>query len=127
MEAGMNNIDLDRWLAENVMGWQKETIYNWGNPEADYGVWYSSTKDDWEYGIEEWHPTTNLLQAMECVDKMIADGCGIEIESGLYNLRNESRNWLVTIDGNDTEEYISNPSLPLAICEAIYRAKGGKE
>jgi len=41
--------DLDRWLAENVMGWV------------------------WPHGLYWWHPSTDIAQAMQVVSKMLSE------------------------------------------------------
>jgi hypothetical protein len=117
-----NTQDLDRWLAENVMGFSSCGIAG----EYLEIVWKVNKKYSREGFIVCWHPTTNLLQAFELVEKMIADGFEPQFvywrSNGTWRI--SFSEWLDegrTLRGHKA---ISNKSLPLAICEAIYKTKG---
>ena len=70
----MNNEQLDRWLAENVMGWEKELITDdnimvyrhWGNVGDELLI----TDDGSVMDKYRWHPTTSIEQAMMCAEKL---------------------------------------------------------
>ncbi len=63
----MTNEELDRWLAENVMGLKicdDPDCEGCDNPtvDEDGSIWLD--REDY-YRPEEWHPTTNIAQAIE--------------------------------------------------------------
>lgn len=73
----MTNEELDRWLAEKVMGWTAEHSC-WR--DAD-GVFRESVRSpdlaSYELGCNHcdwWHPTTNAEQAIDAAEKARADG-----------------------------------------------------
>ena len=114
----MENVELDKFLAEEVMGWHLLT-----SDEIDFGE-YAFYHDKNNYLIMmvcDWHPTTDIAQAMMCAKEAdkelhihIADhhGCPFEVESkfGEFSLVCHS-----------VEE------VARAICHAIYEAvKGGE-
>jgi len=53
-------MDLDRWIAENVMGWYFRGTYYKTSPESKF-------IEQW---TDHWHPTTDIAQAFEVVEKM---------------------------------------------------------
>lgn len=61
----MTNAELDRWIAENVMGWvlwpSAESLAmgpTWRGPD---GMVYRMDRD--------WHPTANIAQAIDAAEK----------------------------------------------------------
>ena len=72
------DIDLNRWSAENVMGWEKhETFYaTWIDKQTEkFPVELSSEfvftgEDRAEYKQEDWHPLTDWNQLKLVIEKM---------------------------------------------------------
>jgi len=65
----MTNEQLDKECAEKVMGWYQEKYPNntwWFEPTSEGHTSIAM--------INHWHPTANISQAFEIVNKMIADG-----------------------------------------------------
>lgn len=66
----MTNEELDRLMAEKVMGWKESAEGNWWktiyiNPNAIFGeIEYSMKK------VYNWHPTIDIAQAMECAEQL---------------------------------------------------------
>ncbi len=59
----MNNQELDKWLAEKVMGWKY-----FSETSNMRSCWYDPKTNT--YQIEDWYPTTNISQAFMCEDKI---------------------------------------------------------
>lgn len=79
-------------VAENVMGWRRRGFYR------------------------EWHPTKNIEDAFEVVEKLRVVGYEIDI-------RNRGKQWLVLFSTNRFAVGLAEHKfLPLAICEAALKA-----
>jgi len=110
------NKQLDELMATRVMGW-KETD---ANSITSSRVWRVNG-DGWKnsperISVNSWHPSTNISQAFEVVDQMIADYY-IEI----YHNKGE-RTWMVFILDEKNQWDVEADTLPLAICEASLKA-----
>jgi len=68
----MNYIELDKWIAENVMGWKMHPHRedHWIRPDSNR--------------IDEFYPTTDSASAMEVLEKC-AEKFPIEIRIGNYD------------------------------------------
>lgn len=130
----MTNEELDRWLAERVMGWTHQDIPGYKVP---CGIWKGSETEDLAaynfrvgapgndyYECKEcdwWHPTTNISQAIKAAEKALKDRrierwfIGRSID-GMPNRGVEVLDGPVIIDSRgemDDAEFL---------CRAIYRA-----
>ena len=95
--------ELDDWLAENVMG----------KPTGYYSLQMSNVDSDrWK----DWHPTTNIAQAFEVVEKM--NDCLHLKEHG------EEGKWCAMFCAS-MMEYEHGEIPALAICLAAKKAKEG--
>ena len=107
----MDNETLDRFLAEEVMGWH--LVAGLWRDEAG-SVTYNA------YANDGWHPTTDIAQAKDCLDAWHNKStCNI---STLYRNGN---NVVVTLDdGNIVLASVSSSheGVSRAICLAIYEA-----
>lgn len=120
----MTNEELDRWLAENVMGLKicdDPDCEGCDNPtvDEDGSIWLD--REDY-YRPEEWHPTTNIAQAIEAAEKARTKG-----RIGDWVLLSPAWNSIsrpmaeITLDGGfffsrDADAY------SLALCRAIHEA-----
>lgn len=73
--------ELDRWLAENPMGWEfaftKET---W--TDKSRAAYWSKKSEKYElvYYADGWHPTRNIAQAFQVVEKMLNTTYGFTLD-----------------------------------------------
>jgi hypothetical protein len=112
----MTDNELDRLVAEKVMGWEYKE--NEGYP------YYRGKNIGLD--INDFHPSTNISQAFEVVEKMIADGW---VEMAMV-YKNIEKVWEVefykegiSFDGGDSFD----KSLPRAICIAALMAKESED
>lgn len=113
--------NIDKKVAELVMGWKKNGVIGSGDFEEIV----------WKIGKENtvgFYPATDISQAFDVVNKMIADGYWVNI-FGMTT----STEWGVTMIDEDnfmkdkSEEFTEyDKSLPLAICKAAIKAKEAK-
>lgn len=54
-------IELNEWLAENIMGWKMEN--------DSIGWCWCEAKDTVVYKYADWHPTHNIAQMLEVLEK----------------------------------------------------------
>lgn len=119
----MTNEELDRWLAENVMGLKicdDPDCEGCDNPtvDEDGSIWLD--REDY-YRPEEWHPTTNIAQAIEAAEKALEN--------------RQIARWFIGrgVDGipNRGVELVYGPVIKVSyfkmddaefLCRAIYRA-----
>ena len=105
----MSNRDLDKWLAENVMGWVDDHIDKEGDWRDEYDEYTGFT-------VKDWHPTESKPDAIMVVEKMRSEGYLVE-------LKGYSDGWRVWINSPAAGGYGEfNSSLSLAICLAARRA-----
>ena len=73
----MNNRELDKWIAENVMGWKlkKQVALT---PRDDW-YWVDS-KEEFKISNYDWHPTESISDAFQVVEKMVEKGYYTEID-----------------------------------------------
>jgi hypothetical protein len=102
-DGKMNNEQLDRWLATEIM----------------------------EIAVDrDWRPTTDIAQAMECLEgfaKLHGNGYEQWSIGRFMNTTGEEVSYVVCINDHELAHvYIIN-EIPLAICNALYEAvKGGE-
>jgi len=125
--------EIDSLIAVNIMEWErKPTIHGYDAWWDDTNHWqHAVTKELWPANqaltaVNSWKPTTDMNQAMECVEK-------IEKELDAYFwlervLAHEG--WECKIELGDVNGILpptaiaTGESAPLAICKAILKAKG---
>ena len=116
----MSNRELDRWIAENVMGWNiRETDYDYGQLHSHgTSIYY------WCEGIEKrvregcWQPTESISDAFQVVEKM--NDCLHLSEHGKDGI------WAAMFCTYG-HEWVSGETAPLAICLAAKKAIEGVE
>ena len=111
----MENKDLDKWLAENIMGWKLVPITS-GLSESHHWYRWEGSEDD--LAEEDWTPTTNLSQAIMCLEKILTRSWEIKKTSGSGELQYHCC--------YNYGKYTTEDTVELAICMAVYRAKSGK-
>ena len=99
----MSNEDLDKFLAEKVMGWEYLDNLNIWSPGLEDEVFSKGT----------WHPTKDWNQAITCLKKS-GVAATIEIESFSFSIKTSSI--LIGIQSRDMDRWA------LAICRAIFAA-----
>jgi len=107
--------EIDRLMAVEVMGWSLETIKGMDNVIQ----WYGRTDGGASpftgiVSFEDWKPTTDEGQALKC----FAYFCFNSYEIGTIEFM--ALDWKVMIKG----VVVVDRSAPLAICNAILKAKG---
>lgn len=118
----MTNKELDKWIAENVMGWKREKRY--GTPP--YGIFYwvdESLSYKWIRpvdGWESWHPTTSISDAFMVVEKMRG-------KCYFFECIGYSDGWRVRVRRSG-QGFVNelNKSLPLCLCLAAKKAVEGE-
>ena len=110
------NEELDRFLAEEVMGWMKSEPPMVGE--------YQYPTSDGVRVVYSWHPTTDIAQAMECAEKFITG------KNNMYFMLTTDDEGDVKVEFENGDEVVGwsdNKSIPLAISLALYEAvKGGE-
>ncbi|HEY8542624.1 MAG TPA: hypothetical protein VIL29_09590 [Pseudothermotoga sp.] len=109
--------EIDRLVAEKVMGW--EPYYDDGDLISfitDAGSLFFSDDDECE-----WNPTTTIQHAWQVVEKLIDNGYDFTI----YN-HNKEFNVEINIEEDDKHLWFYGEanSAPLAICLAALKAVG---
>lgn len=106
----MENKEMDKWLAEKVMGWHKLS-------SQDICVWLDEN-DVYMTTCAGWHPTENIEQAYQCEDMMPVG----KVASYLGYLMEEctgSEDWDGVSWGNMFDVIHASP---YERCQAIYNA-----
>lgn len=115
--------DVNRILAEKVMGWM-------GGCNLYIEILSHSYLEEPQYNtvmdIADWHPTTDTAQVMECAEKLDKEGMDYEIMSDRYS--KEVRVWSPSKNLWFRKGWKSIADLPRNICLAFYEAmKGGEK
>ena len=121
----MDNETLDRFMAEEVMGWHtgdKELDMPW-DVVAEH--WWIDKDDIYINFVSDWHPTTDIAQVMECAEKLDKEGMDYEIMSDRYS--KEVRVWSPSKNLWFRKGWKSIADLPRNICLAFYEAMKGGE
>ena len=108
----MDNRELDKFLAEKVMGWLADHY----DKEGD---WRTGHDEYTGYTINAWHPTTSISDAFQVVEKMES-----MTNYGGFYLAHEGEKWVASIDCYDdgVAEYDGIAlTKELAICTAVYK------
>lgn len=108
----MSKDEINRLLAEKVMGWRWVAMPDLGN------TWRHYQNDLGEPALigEEWNPHDNIVQAMMVVDKIIAMGYHFVA----YFTKDEG--WGATFEDGDSVFHCSGGnSAEIAICYAALR------
>ena len=127
----MTNHEINKVLAEKIMGWHLVEDYSAGHYYPT-GAWLDIS-DKVQYWTEPWEPAENIAQAFEAAEKIrlfdtAYEGEGIYLHSDILANGN-GRIWLVEkfdTDRDDDDwlwEEISRADTPaLAICKALVKA-----
>jgi len=122
-----NELDeLDRLIATQVMGW-RETLA----PETDPNEpsWWAD--DVFHYYVDDYRPTRDPAQAIEALEKWQDDDPDHRSIHELH--RQDGHEWFVELwICNDTGLVVGggqgrDKSLPLAVCRALWAARGGEQ
>lgn len=107
----MTNEELDEALAIEVMGWHIFG-YEWHELGGKYVM-----------DVNDWHPTTDLNQTWECLEKFK----GYEILKSCYRKNYSVRVWEEFGLVNRCAGTVVSDNLPRALCEAVLMAKRGEK
>jgi len=110
-------MNLNEYLATKVMGWEKDM--------CGQGRWIMSRSKDGGYIdkyilLSDWHPDTNLGQAMMCAEKLDEEFIDYEILVSRYE--KVVRIWAPSKNKWFRKCWETLDELPLAICEAVKEA-----
>lgn len=128
--------ELDRWLAERVMGW---TLWVSGESEPTmglpimcghrgYGAWWvrAGTAETAGYDEDAWHPTATIAQAIEAADKAQADGRieHYDVQSPCLPHLVQPRSAVYYRDtrSNIVRRQVDAATMAEAVCRALYGA-----
>ena len=114
----MNNEQLNKFMAEEVMGLVWSMGFDGTGTYFKNGKFYCDEAD--------WHPTTDIAQAIECVEKL----CTVDA-NWRYKLLYDKKDYVCLIwnyyDYPEAREYCGSGTKELAVCRAICEAvKGGE-
>lgn len=98
---------LDAWLAENVMGWKGDG-YCWRDPKLIQPYYRMQAS------VEDWHPTTNIAQAFELLNKFDY--------WELYGNEGEGHAAAIWDNKDRRRAVCEQPTATLAICLAAQKA-----
>jgi len=120
--------ELDRLVAERVMGWQESSDFAIEKETGD--LLKIDLSDSIFKGLWKWSPSTDIAAAWEVVRKMLDSGWGCEIYSpnNPYALENADK-WFVVFAKSEQPDFRARALFaPLAICRAALLAvmKGEK-
>ena len=113
----MEMTDVNRILAEKVMGWHKGQIRN--HPSNLW--WWMNDKEQTEIPVINWQPDQNIEQALMCAEKWCEDN---ENDMRIH-YDTKMKYWWVSVAKSIA---FTNKVLEQAICSALLEAvKGEKE
>ena len=112
--------DLDKWLAENVMGW-KIHYSDWSHGM----VYYEDSKFDHKGLMDEWQPTQDIKQAFECVEKFCTESSfTLHFDPQASYNYDETHRWISCTPEDENCATATTPAL--AMCLAIKKAMENK-
>ena len=114
--------DLDKWLAENVMGWKIPSKGKyWLNPiDTDYNYMQHGSK----FGVV-WQPTQDIKQAFQCVEKFCTESSfTLHFDPQASYNYDEIHRWISCTPEDENCATATTPAL--AICLAIKKAEEKK-
>jgi hypothetical protein len=109
--------ELDRLIAEKVMGWESFTMGYWGTTQRDHypyhenerqteleawlekvdlqeiGHFFIDVENDFHVGVGAWKPSANISDAWQVVEKLVNTG---HCPALLYN---DNEHWTLSLDG----------------------------
>ena len=106
--------DLDRKMAE-YMEWDYDDLGGIGSLNAPC---YIREDNSWMY-VKDWHPTTDIAQAMEVAEKIMENMMIWIMPEGISVYDQNYRPINIERTGNLSQD------TALAICKAIEKVKGG--
>lgn len=117
----MNNREIDRFIAEKVMGWKLEQYFEDGCYITDE---WRAKENKFVCDIENFKPSTNIQDAWIVVEKLREQNIFTDIrmtsngkyEVSMYELYDQDFEWLAI--------GVSDRNVSLAICLAALKAVG---
>ena len=113
----MTNKDLDKWIAEHIMGWKKEKKH--GTPP--YGIcWWVDSSFAYKWikpvqGWGKWHPTESISDAFQVVEKMRTT------HFKWFEMTHRPNGFICNFSGDPRHTEFAETA-PLAICLAAKKA-----
>ena len=119
------NAELDRFLAEEVMGWCDNGMGMWVDKKGRPRMYIYKKYVKYDEGAPIWHPSADIAQVMECAEKLAKDnvwrveidivphGFAVNVKEKTYSEKSISSKF-----GN---------VLAFTICLALYESKKGGE
>lgn len=122
----MENSELDKWVAEDVMGWTAKNLEDSPEFSESHPCWI------WEesiYLVDEWHPTKRIDQAFEMEEHIMLDKCGLSPtryieELGKILLAERFGNFMEKWENECTRHLAFAHATPLQRCRAAKAAAG---
>ena len=119
-------MNINERMAE-VMGWKR--LMWWLTLDEEMPCWISTNEDEVmraEMSVRDWHPDTDLNQALMCVDKFTEnDELYSENLSIIKNTCGDAVRYEIVIRDTEMKRVDSRDKLPRAICECILEVIDG--
>lgn len=125
----MNNLpagpELDRLVADKVMGWRPETSSDgkyerWNKNDHNGGAWYAIKWNRERHGEDWFSPSTNIEHAREVVSRIRRNVLHVSV-GGPLKVGEELPQYFCKIEGFHTVSYAVADTDSLAICYAALR------
>jgi len=113
--------ELDKWLAENVMGWKLSIDQIWNEISHFWTNEMCWTRKPELIRVADWQPTRNITQAFEVVEMFRSEGWSCELYLAFMGVTDAIFRW---IDGPIPlkKAKIKAKTPALAICLAAKKA-----
>lgn len=114
------NEQLDRFLAEDVMGWHDNGMGMWVDEKSRPRMYTSKKYIKYDEGASVWHPTADITQVIWCAEKWCNTiGCAITC-----TYVSVSKTWIIELWNGawDIACHTENEKQSLAISLALYEA-----
>jgi len=109
-------MNIDREIAEKVMGYCERPVHG-------IGWWHQAEENRWFVAQYLWHPSTDIAQAFEVVEKLLKHP---DNKMGCFHLEhlNEGNGWSVSCcyDLGEWKDWIHADTPAMAICLAALKA-----
>ena len=130
----MNEKEIDRQIAEKVMGWEwVEFRERYPHADRDYWCIVGDIARTYVRSAKNWTPSTNIAHAFEVVDKMDEDGFDYRIlcDHSSEKTEYEVEFYKLLTNGSIVESggqlFYDKKEKAMAICKAALKAVKGKD
>ena len=116
----MNELELDAYIAEKVMGW---VIHPNADPDSP-GTYYDDKADKFWYTVNGYSPTTDANLALAAIDNLCdSRGWDWEVETQHHEGKKEYWCWILPPRGRAPGRGFRGDTPAMAICLAIQKVQ----